>query len=40
MSKRNQATLTALLLLTAALGGACTAAEADPLEVTYYYLPG
>jgi hypothetical protein len=37
---RMRITAAALLLVTAGVGIACTQAQAEPLEATYYYLPG
>ena len=38
---RNRAVMTLMLCLAgAALLSACSEAKSEPLEVTYYYLPG
>ena len=37
---RTRVTAAALLLVAACVGIACTQAQAEPLEATYYYLPG
>jgi len=37
---KQQALTASVLLLALALTPGCTPAEAQPLDVTYYYLPG
>ena len=37
---RTRLVAAALLLVGAGIGIACTPAQAEPIEATYYYLPG